>query len=111
MKYYNNPTTGETYREGSRFIKMLPEGTLFDGVPTEDQLKDWGFVEVEKKSSSYPPAVEARMGQIRALLASMDYLTAKELDGENMAQYGDYKQQRRNLRAEYNLLEQNYRAK
>lgn len=36
----------------------------------------------------------------------MDYLTSKELDGEDMTEYGDYKGKRKSLRAEYRDLEE-----
>ncbi|MBQ7451015.1 MAG: hypothetical protein IJV60_00485 [Prevotella sp.] len=45
------------------------------------------------------------MEEILAELASMDYLTSKYIDGEDMTEYGDWQQQRRLLREEYRQLE------
>lgn len=74
---------------------------------------EWGYEE-------YTPIIEEptekdlklrRLHQIQSELRSMDYLTSKELDGEDMTKYnekygGDYKQYRRSLREEYNKLEE-----
>ena len=38
-------------------------------------------------------------------LKSMDYLTSKYIDGEDMSEYGDWQGRRRSLREEYRLLE------
>ena len=42
MRYINN-TTGEFYNGGS--MTIIYNGVLFSGVPTEEQLTEWGFVE------------------------------------------------------------------
>ncbi len=39
-------------------------------------------------------------------LASMDYLTSKYVDGEDMTEYGDWQARRKALREEYRQLEQ-----
>ena len=44
MKRYYNKTTGEWYYEG-RTMTHSTEDSLFSGVPTEEQLTDWGFEE------------------------------------------------------------------
>ena len=46
-----------------------------------------------------------RMQEIESELKSMDYLTSKELDGEDMTEYGNYKEKRMALREEYRTLE------
>lgn len=46
------------------------------------------------------------MRQIKAQLASMDYLTSKYIDGEDMTEYGDWQGRRKALREEYRELEQ-----
>lgn len=42
MTYYNNKT-GEYYYEGSSMTRRLDNGYLFAGVPTAEQLAEWGF--------------------------------------------------------------------
>lgn len=107
---YVNKHTGHKYNGGS--ITLNYNGVLFSGVPTENQLLEWGYEE-------YIPVIEEpterdlkvhRLHQIQSELRSMDYLTSKELDGEDMTKYnerynGDYKQYRRELRKEYNNIE------
>lgn len=41
------------------------------------------------------------MNEILAELQSMDYLTSKYIDGEDMTEYGDWQARRRALREEY----------
>ena len=43
MIYVNN-TTGERYY-GSAMTKKLDDSTLWSGVPTAEQLEEWGFEE------------------------------------------------------------------
>lgn len=42
MTYYNEKT-GEYYYEGSSMTRRLDDGRIFAGVPTEQQLAEWGF--------------------------------------------------------------------
>lgn len=42
--YYYNNKTGEYYYEGSSMTRRLDDGRIFAGVPTEQQLAEWGFV-------------------------------------------------------------------
>jgi hypothetical protein len=42
MAWINNET-GKMYFAGS--ITIIANGVLFSGVPTEEQLESWGFVE------------------------------------------------------------------
>lgn len=42
MAWINNET-GKMYYAGS--ITIVHNGVLFSGIPTEEQLTDWGFVE------------------------------------------------------------------
>lgn len=42
MTYYNS-TTGEYYYEGRSITRRLDDGRIFAGVPTEQQLAEWGF--------------------------------------------------------------------
>jgi len=42
MTYYNDKT-GEYYYEGRSMTRRLDDGRIFAGVPTPEQLADWGF--------------------------------------------------------------------
>ena len=44
---YINQETGEKYFGGS--ITISKDGLLFSGVPTEEQLQEWGFTKYEAK--------------------------------------------------------------
>lgn len=44
MRYYNS-TTGEWYTSGTGIIRKLDSGALFMGVPSVEQLTEWGFEE------------------------------------------------------------------
>lgn len=44
MKRYYNATTKEWHTEGQSMTRK-DGNTLFSGVPTEEQLKEWGFEE------------------------------------------------------------------
>ena len=105
MTTYYNKKTAEYYYEGRSITRRLDNGYLFAGVPTEQQLAEWGF-------EPYTPPVpqvdmrEQRMQEILAELSSMDYLTSKYIDGEDMTEYGDWQGKRKALRDEYRELEQ-----
>ena len=54
--------------------------------------------------------IKARMQEIQKELSSLDYLTSKEIDGEDMTEYddkydGDWHNYRKQLRIEYRELE------
>ena len=109
MKYINR-NTGKGYYGGS--ITVTHNGKFFSGVPTEEQLLEWGYEEVVE--TPYVPTEDDikrnRMVEIQAELQSLDYLTSKEDDGEDMTKYdekygGDWHAYRRGLRAEFNQLE------
>lgn len=44
MKRYYNSTTKEWYNEGQSLTKRVENG-VFSGIPSEEQLTAWGFVE------------------------------------------------------------------
>jgi hypothetical protein len=108
MKKYYNATTHEWYNEGQSMTRRVDKG-VFSGIPTAEQLTDWGFKEVLIKD--YEPTIvdkrETRIQEIHEKLCSMDYLTSKFIDGEDMSQYGDWQEQRRQLRKELRKLEDN----
>lgn len=53
MTTYYNKKTGEYYYEGRSITRRLDDGRIFAGVPTEQQLAEWGF-------EPYTPPVPAR---------------------------------------------------
>lgn len=103
MKRYRNKTTGAIYTEGNYLRVNINEETSWHGIPTEEQLAEWGF---EKINTPRPTEREIRMRQIKTQLASMDYLTSKYIDGEDMTEYGDWQGRRKALREEYRRLEE-----
>lgn len=103
MKVYKNKKTKETYVEGNVLTWQIDESTLWSGIPTEEQLAKWGFEEIVIPQ---PTEREIRMRQIKAELSSMDYLTSKYIDGEDMTEYGDWQSRRKALREEYRRLEE-----
>lgn len=108
MKRYYNKELNKWYYEGTSLTHHT-EKTLFSGIPTEEQLKNWGYeLQAEPAPRAVDP-IEQRKAEILSELASMDYLTDKELDGEDMAKYnekygGDWHEYRRKLREEYRKL-------
>lgn len=102
MKRYKNKTTREIYLEGRTLTLQIDESTLWSGIPTEEQLAEWGFEEI---NTPRPTEREIRMRKIKTELASMDYLTSKYIDGEDMTEYGDWQGKRKALREEYRELE------
>lgn len=101
---YKNNTTGEMYYGGA-ITKRLDNGAVVTGTPTSEMLAEWGY-------TPYTPPIpqvdirKQRMDEILAELASMDYLTSKYIDGEDMTEYGDWQSRRKALREEYRELEQ-----
>lgn len=102
MKRYINKTTGEIYHEDQPVIRQVDWG-IFAGVPTEEQLLEWGF---EEFVTPQPTEAQIRMKQIKNELREMDYLTSKYIDGEDMSEYGDWQAKRKALREEYRQLEE-----
>lgn len=102
MKVYKNKNTNETYVEGRILTWQIDECTIWSGIPTEVQLAEWGF---EEMTIPVPTEREIRMQEILQELDSMDYLTSKYVDGEDMSEYGDWQSKRKALREEYRQLE------
>lgn len=113
MKRYLNNETGAWYAEGESITIKLEDGSVFSGVPKEKQLKAWGFKEWTPEpvpemteEEQVREAKQERMRAIEAELQSMDYLTSKYIDGEDMSAYGDWQGKRKQLREEYRQLEE-----
>ena len=111
MKKYYNSKTNSWYIEGNSITINTKKG-LFSGIPTEEQLTEWGYKEhiepIPQPLSEEAQASIDRQNRMRFLqseLARTDYLEFKALDGEDMSKYGDWREERRAWRAEYNELE------
>lgn len=60
----------------------------------------------KKKLCTYEKVqIHKKMQKIQDELSSMDYLTSKYIDGEDMTQYGDWQEKRKQLRQQYRELE------
>lgn len=67
MKRYYNSTTQEWYNEGQSMTRRIPNG-VFAGVPSEEQLTEWGFVEyVAPEPTQEQLLTTAKRGKIREL--------------------------------------------
>lgn len=113
MKRYNNKETQEWYTEGDVITRQVNASTVFSGVPSEEQLREWGFEEWTPTPAPEPTEEELerqqwqdRLREIEEELKGMDYLTSKYIDGEDMSQYGDWQAKRRALRQEYRDIEE-----
>lgn len=107
MTYYNEKT-GEYYYEGRSITRRLDNGYLFAGVPTAEQLAEWGFAHYEQPAQAAPTEQELkqlRMSEILMELANTDYLALKAFEGEDMTEHPGWKEKRAALRAEYRQLE------
>lgn len=103
MKRYKNKDTNEIYIKGNVLTWQIDNCTIWSGIPTEVQLAEWGFEEIV---TPQPTPTQRRMQEIKRELTSMDYLTSKYVDGEDMSEYGDWQAKRKALREEYRQLEQ-----
>ena len=54
MTTYYNKKTDEYYYEGRSITRRLDNGYLFAGVPTEQQLAEWGFKELVEPTPPEP---------------------------------------------------------
>lgn len=117
MKRYYNNSTNEWYNEGTSLTRRVGNG-VFSGIPSEEQLKECGFEEYVAPAPQEPTEEEIaemerqqRMNAILSELKSMDYLTSKYVDGEDMSQYGDWQEKRKLLRIEYRKLKEQFEQK
>lgn len=68
-KRYYNATTHEWYTEGQTMTRTV-NGVLFSGVPSVEQLTDWGFVEyVEPEPTPEQLLEQAKQKKISELMA------------------------------------------
>lgn len=69
---YIHTETGKMYYGGS--ITIIHNGVLFSGIPTEEQLTEWGFVEY------IPPIYEPTEEELNQISAeeALDIITGKE---------------------------------
>lgn len=111
MKKYYNKQTNTWYREGE-CLTIYRDKKLFSGVPTEELLTEWGYEEyieptpqpVSEETKSYMER-QRRMSEIQRELKATDYIAIKAFEGEDVSEYGDWKEKRKALRVEYNELE------
>ena len=97
------------YIGGNTMTKILENGSLFSGIPTTEQLSEWGYV-LQSEPEPYTPTAEElvrqRMQEILDELRNTDYLALKAFEGEDMSDHIGWKEQRAALREEYRRLEE-----
>lgn len=111
MKRYYNETNNKWYREGQS-LTIVHEGVLHSGIPTEEQLKEWGYklvkeptpVTISEEEQAYNDR-QARMNFLQSELNRTDYIAIKASEGCDVSEYGDWKAMRNAWREEYNELE------
>lgn len=110
MRRYYNQEKNVWYYEGRSITWRLDDGRIFAGVPTAEQLAEWGFEHYEQPAQAAPTEQELkqlRMSEILMELANTDYLALKAFEGEDMSEHPGWKEHRAALRAEYRTLESN----
>jgi len=105
--YYNSNLN--KWWNGESTLDRENQPTLY-GQITEADVLAAGYVKKEMPTPATTEPTEqdkarVRMNEIEDELKSIDYLSSKELDGEDMTEYGDYKTKRKTLREEYRTLE------
>lgn len=88
------------------------EEGLFSGIPTETQLREWGFepqpdptpAPISEEQAAYNER-QARMEFLQSELARTDFIPIKAYEGLDVSKYGDWKGMRNAWREEYNELE------
>lgn len=109
---YINETTGDRYAGGA--LTILHNGSLFSGIPTIEQLEEFGYEpeEIKPYETTQEELVRQRMEEIISFLNNTDYIVLKRAEGIDISSYdkqydGNFLQWRQSLRNEYNQLEQN----
>lgn len=86
MKRYYNDTTKEWYTEGQSMTRSINSG-LFSGVPTAEQLSEWGFTELVESEPTEEELLERAKGaKIMELEAydNSDAVNSFTLGGQTM---------------------------
>lgn len=86
MKRYYNETTKEWYNEGQSLTKRVENG-VFSGIPSEEQLTAWGFVEwVEPAPTPEQLLKRAKQEKIAELEAydQSDAVDSFTINGQSM---------------------------
>lgn len=96
MKRYYNQTTHEWYTEGNSITKYI-DGSLFSGIPSVEQLEQWGFEEYVEPT---PTPAQLLQRAKDAKLAELEAYDANEVnsfsvDGKDMWLDHDLRQQLR----------------
>ena len=95
MKRYYNPTTNEWYYEGTSITKNIPNGA-FSGIPTIEQLTEWGFEEWIEPAPTPEQLLEmAKANKIAELEAydQSDAVNSFTIGGQSMWLTVDERQQ------------------
>lgn len=108
MTYYNEEVR-MFYYDGGSMTRRLEDGSVWSGVPTAEQLTEWGYRpmnENENENENTEEELRAqRMQEILQELAATDYLSLKAFEGEDMSEHEGWKERRAALRQEYRELE------
>lgn len=86
MKQYYNSTTNEWYTEGTSLTRKIENG-VFSGIPTMEQLTEWGFEEyVEPVPTQEELLARAKADKIAELEAydDSDAVNSFSVNGESM---------------------------
>ena len=86
MKRYYNKTTHEWYFEGNTITKIV-DGVVFSGIPSVEQLEDWGFEEwVEPTPTPHQLLEQAKNEKIMELIAydSSSEVNSFTINGQEM---------------------------
>ena len=86
MKRYYNPTAKEWYTEGNSITKNISNG-VFSGIPSVEQLKQWGFEEyIEPTPTPEELLARAKANKIAELEAydASDAVNSFSVNGKQM---------------------------
>ena len=88
MATYYNKKTGESYYDGMSMTRRLDDGRIFAGVPTAEQLEEWGFEEWIEPTPPVPErtleiAKSEKIAEITAYDTS-EAVNSFTLDGDTM---------------------------